>query len=1157
MRSIKVFSKKAVSVILSLLMILTVVPAMSLTAYAVSNIYGDTITVFESDSGTLSSDMTCSDFEVVDSSTLTINQGVTLTLNCGDYGFSLFDNSQMELHGILTGSVSDGEWSWRSYINVYLSDGAKYTVTGLSCMDGDNYLVYYGYDAATDGNGTVSVKNGSTDVTSTSKGYKATTYTFTATPNDGYKFVNWTKGAGGEVLGTDASINVTCEQNGQYQVYANFEEDADNTEKLLTTITPTGKTTHSATVDGVVTVSHNNDSYDGSYGWLWSRTADTLTVSGCEGYTITKVIFKQNAKSPVTDSSAPFELHFVQERRVVCQENSDMDGVTSIEVYGYATPAHTHNFSYTAEGDTITATCTATGCDLTDSKVTLKIVPNSVLYYDDNQPKEASLEGLEAFNAATGKSISTNDIAYYKGDTNVTAQIKAGSGTSIKATTYTARLDVEGVRAVATFKLTAKPVPHTHSFTYTANGNVITATCTGTTGTCDLTNKQATLTLNAPEHATYDDGKNANATITGEIPGVTTPTINYRRSDTPLSSAPTDAGTYTAWCQLGNATARVEYTVAKAVNPGYTTLPHAVENLVYTGEEQELITAGATNTGQIAYTAGTNPDSEPDVTTGGMPYSYSVPKMTDAGTYYVWCKLDGGKNYTSLGPQKITVTIAKADINPTVTLDGWTYGEEANAPVVDGNTGNGDVAYTYAVKGSDEYSETVPTDAGEYTVKAEIADTDNYNGATVTADFTITKAKINPTVTLEGWAYGKEANEPSVSGNAGNGEVTYSYAVEGSDNFSTDVPAKVGKYTVKAEIAETDNYFGATVTADFTIAKAEINPTVTLDGWTYGEEANKPIVEGNTGNGEVTYTYAVKGSDEYSEDVPTNAGTYTVKAEIAATGDYTNAVATADFTIAKAVLTVTAKNQTVNYGSSVAQGKYTVKGLAEGDTVDVKLYGKIATNEVKSTVTASSNYTVKKVSGILTIKLSPIARAVPSGKNLTVKYTKVQNADGYDIYAGYCGTSSYPLAKSIKGNTVYSTTLTKIGGKAIDTKKNVFLYVVAYKNVNGKKVTLVRSASLHIAGANSTRTNVKSVKVAKTAISLKKGKTTTLKPTVTLVNNKKHAISCTNQVRYASCNKSIATVDANGKITAVAPGTVNIYAYASNGVRVKIVVTVK
>ncbi|MBQ9704664.1 MAG: Ig domain-containing protein [Paludibacteraceae bacterium] len=147
-------------------------------------------------------------------------------------------------------------------------------------MDGDNYLVYYGYDAATDGNGTVSVKNGSTDVTSTSKGYKTTTYTFTATPSDGYKFKNWTKGAGGEVLGTDASINVTCEQNGQYQVYANFEEfvavtgvtlsqteatlNVDETLTLTATVLPDDATDKTVTwtssdetiatvVDGVVT----------------------------------------------------------------------------------------------------------------------------------------------------------------------------------------------------------------------------------------------------------------------------------------------------------------------------------------------------------------------------------------------------------------------------------------------------------------------------------------------------------------------------------------------------------------------------------------------------------------------------------------------------------------------------------------------------------------------------------------------------------------------------------------------------------------------------------------------------------------------------------------------------------------------------------------
>ena len=186
------------------------------------------INAFGGQSQTISSDQTCTSFSVLDGSTLTVNQGVTLTLSISNgNNFNFFDNSTLQLHGTLAGSVASGAtWMDNTYINVYLSDGAKYTVTGLSCMDGDNYLRYYGYDAATDGNGTVSVKNGTTDVTGTSTGYKTTTYTFTATPASGYRFVNWTKGAGGEVLGTDASINVTCEQNGTYQVYANFEEDA-------------------------------------------------------------------------------------------------------------------------------------------------------------------------------------------------------------------------------------------------------------------------------------------------------------------------------------------------------------------------------------------------------------------------------------------------------------------------------------------------------------------------------------------------------------------------------------------------------------------------------------------------------------------------------------------------------------------------------------------------------------------------------------------------------------------------------------------------------------------------------------------------------------------------------------------------------------------
>lgn len=76
--------------------------------------------------------MTCTEFYVFDGSTLTVNQGVTLTLNISNgNSFNLFDNSTLQLHGTLAGSVASGAmWMENTYINVYLSDGAKYTVPG-------------------------------------------------------------------------------------------------------------------------------------------------------------------------------------------------------------------------------------------------------------------------------------------------------------------------------------------------------------------------------------------------------------------------------------------------------------------------------------------------------------------------------------------------------------------------------------------------------------------------------------------------------------------------------------------------------------------------------------------------------------------------------------------------------------------------------------------------------------------------------------------------------------------------------------------------------------------------------------------------------------------------------------------------------------------
>lgn len=121
---------------------------------------------------------------------------------------------------------------------------------------------------------------------------------------------------------------------------------ADNTETLLTTITATGQTTYGQSVEGVVTVTLTNIfDYEGEYGWLWYGT---ITVEPVEGYTITKCRFKQNNKTPLDDDLAPFSIVMnMDDFRNPCSVTTStgqkgggsMDGVTSIEVYGYATPA--------------------------------------------------------------------------------------------------------------------------------------------------------------------------------------------------------------------------------------------------------------------------------------------------------------------------------------------------------------------------------------------------------------------------------------------------------------------------------------------------------------------------------------------------------------------------------------------------------------------------------------------------------------------------------------------------------------------------------------------------------------------------------------------------------------------------------------------------
>ena len=123
--------------------------------------------------------------------------------------------------------------------------------------------------------------------------------------------------------------------------------------------------------------------------------------------------------------------------------------------------------------------------------------------------------------------------------------------------------------------------------------------------------------------------------------------------------------------------------------------------------------------------------------------SFTVPDDLALGSYTlkVFNEQRNGDYKTDYASAFDEVTLSvKNPITPAVTLAGWTYGDVANTPSVSGNTDNGEVTFTYKVKGADDdtYTNAVPTAAGSYTVRATIAETADYVGGTATADFTIT-----------------------------------------------------------------------------------------------------------------------------------------------------------------------------------------------------------------------------------------------------------------------------------------------------------------------------------------------------------------------------------------------------------------------------------
>ena len=148
--------------------------------------------------------------------------------------------------------------------------------------------------------GSVSIKNGSSEVTSGTEVGANTSLTFTATPSDGYVFVNWTD-ARSKVVSTNATYTTTV--TAAISLTANF--------KANTTVDPTkgeviydftgsiGTTTDGTsctTANNVITFSSNFSAKDGKYITIKPKTGgfkagDMITLNGyCNSKNLSGVI---------------------------------------------------------------------------------------------------------------------------------------------------------------------------------------------------------------------------------------------------------------------------------------------------------------------------------------------------------------------------------------------------------------------------------------------------------------------------------------------------------------------------------------------------------------------------------------------------------------------------------------------------------------------------------------------------------------------------------------------------------------------------------------------------------------------------------------------------------------------------------------------------
>ena len=390
-------------------------------------------------------------------------------------------------------------------------------------------------------------------------------------------------------------------------------------------------------------------------------------------------------------------------------------------------------------------------------------------------------------------------------------------------------------------------------------------------------------------------------------------TITYYQGETPLTKAPTDAGTYTI---------KVTYEDDKeeGVYPGHigetkATLTIEKRILSVLVEHAEITYGDPVPTdGYKVEFSGLIGMSELDKEyyTVGTEYT----ETSNAGEYKFTLTLKENevtKNY-SIAPEHVT---GKLKVNKKSLQGATVILNDENQIIYDGSEktpgvtvtvklGNGTTPVLTSNDYTLEYKDN--KNAGTATITITGKDTGNYTGKVektfmiekATPTIAITGVKQDATYTGERFSntYVQTNNNPSDL------EVTYEYYLQSDTACTTQVkPIDAGSYKVRISFAGNDNYNAVepTATVDFTIGRANHPISIAAASVTY---TGAPYSETNitvTPTCEVTFTYYASETGNEPITRPTDVGTYWVVASYAGTDNYNSSTsARVSFSITKA-----------------------------------------------------------------------------------------------------------------------------------------------------------------------------------------------------------------------------------------------------------------